>query len=322
MAKLRADSETTPTTRKPKEVHSVRMFGQAQLGFFPLPTAEAKRLKNWLSFPAQFSALDPCIGDGVAFAALLEGATATRYGIEIDAHRSTQAKSLGMKISQANTLDFRCATESLSLIYLTPPYDWEYGQAKNRRLQVVFLEHTYRWLKHEGVLLFIIRQPQIKPCARLLAEHFRDIRIYKLTEPECVRYKRVAIVAVRRKRHDRLHDSALNEVTRYLEGLSIHDNLAALADLPEASYQVPASGPVLLTDTGIPLDLVEDLVLQSAAYRQAARGLIREQKDGGGRPLSPRRVWRRLTSSHCALAIGEVCGPLDGRGRRRHYGRP
>jgi hypothetical protein len=282
----------------------MRMFGQAQLGFFPLPTAEAMRLKNWLSFPAQFSALDPCVGDGVAFAALLEGTTATRYGVEIDAHRSAQARSLGIEVSQANTLDIRCATESLSLIYLNPPYDWEYGQAKNQRLEFVFLGHAYRWLKHDGMLLLIIPQQQIKPCARLLAEQFRDIRIYKLTESACVRYQQVAILAVRRKRHDRLRDSALNEATRYLEGLSTHDNLAELADSPEATYQVPTSGPVVLADTGIPLDLVEDLMLQSSAYRQASRVLIRDQKDVRGRPLTP------LHGGHVGLLC--TAGMLNG----------
>jgi hypothetical protein len=240
----------------------------------------------------------------VAFAALLEGTTATRYGIEIDAHRSAQAKTLGMEVLQANTLDVRCPLDSLSLIYLNPPYDWEYGQAKNQRLEFVFLEQTYRWLRHDGVLLFIIPQPQIKPCARLLAEQFRDIRIYKLTEPECVRYKQVVILAMRRKRHDRLRDSALNEVTRYLEGLSARDNLAELADSPEASYPIPASGPVLLTDAGIPLDLVEDLVLQSADYRQVARVLIREQKDVRGRPLTP------LHGGHVGLLC--TAGMLNG----------
>jgi hypothetical protein len=209
-----------------------------------------------------------------------------------------------MEVLQANTLDVRCPLDSLSLIYLNPPYDWEYGQAKNQRLEFVFLEQTYRWLRHDGVLLFIIPQPQIKPCARLLAEQFRDIRIYKLTEPECVRYKQVVILAMRRKRHDRLRDSALNEVTRYLEGLSARDNLAELADSPEASYPIPASGPVLLTDAGIPLDLVEDLVLQSAAYRQVARVLIREQKDVRGRPLTP------LHGGHVGLLC--TAGMLNG----------
>ena len=32
--------------------------------FSPLPVAEAERLKNWLAFPSEFSALDPCVGDG------------------------------------------------------------------------------------------------------------------------------------------------------------------------------------------------------------------------------------------------------------------
>lgn len=37
----------------------MRPHGQLKLGFFPLPAAEAERLKNWLTFPERFSALDP-----------------------------------------------------------------------------------------------------------------------------------------------------------------------------------------------------------------------------------------------------------------------
>jgi hypothetical protein len=50
--------------------------GQTKLGFFPLPSAEAKRLKGWLNFPEQFSALDPCVGDGVG----LSGGTGESLG--------------------------------------------------------------------------------------------------------------------------------------------------------------------------------------------------------------------------------------------------
>ena len=52
----------------------MRPQGQIKLGFFPLPIAEAKRLRNWLIFPDQFSAVDPCVGDGVAFRTLLRHA--------------------------------------------------------------------------------------------------------------------------------------------------------------------------------------------------------------------------------------------------------
>jgi hypothetical protein len=282
----------------------MRFQGQAKLGFFPLPPSEGVRLSRWLSFPEQFSALDPCVGDGAAFTTLLESSNALRYGIEIDAHRSAQASALGIDVLHANTLDVRCGAESVSLLYVNPPYDWEYGQGKNERLEFIFLQHTYRWLRCEGVLVFIIPQPRIQPCARLLAEHFRDIRVYRLTAPESVRFKQVAILAVRRKRHDRPRDAALSETTRYLERLALQDPIPELEEVPETTYRVPSSGPILLTNTGLPLDLIEDRLLESAAYRQAARVLIREQRDVGGRPLTP------LHGGHVGLLC--TAGMLNG----------
>lgn len=77
----------------------MRPQGQTKLGFFPLPVAEARRLENWLSVPQRFSALDPCVGDGVAFAHLLHGATAHRYGIEIDANRAEHRQPGGHKLA-------------------------------------------------------------------------------------------------------------------------------------------------------------------------------------------------------------------------------
>jgi hypothetical protein len=195
----------------------VHINGKTKLGFFPLPVLEAKRLKNHLAFSLEFSALDPCVGDGVAFSGLVEGAPGRRYGVEIDAHRAAQARALGIEVLQANTMDVRCTAESLSLLYLNPPYDWESGQTGNQRLESVFLEHTYRWLKPEGILVFVIPQPRLKPCARLLADHFKDIRVYRLTEPECLQYKQIALLAIRRKRHERPRDAALIEGTEYFE---------------------------------------------------------------------------------------------------------
>jgi len=65
----------------------MRPHGKTKLGFYPLPVPEAERLRNCLVFPREFSALDPCVGDVVAFR-LLEGAQARRYGIEIDADQA------------------------------------------------------------------------------------------------------------------------------------------------------------------------------------------------------------------------------------------
>ena len=60
----------------------------------------------------------------------------------------------------------------------------------------------------------------------------------------------------------------------YLEALATKAELEALGDNPEVQYEVPGSEQVVLTNMGIPLDEVEDLLLESAAYRQAGRVLL------------------------------------------------
>ena len=291
----------------------MRPHGKTKLGFFPLPIAEADRLRSCLVFPEAFSALDPCVGDGAAFTHLLEGTQSHRYGIEIDANRAEQARGLGIHTLQANTMDVRCSAEAISILYLNPPYDLEVGQTNNQRLELVFLEHTYRWLKPTGVLVFVIPQPQLKPCARILTEHFSDVTIYKLTEPASVKYKQVAVLGVRRKRHQHLRDSALLDSVRRLEMLASNFDLEVLTCQLTSRYEVPLSGPIALTNTGIPLDEVEDLLLDSAAYRQASRVLLPKHTDVRGRPLTP------LHGGHVGLlCTAGMLNGVFGEGADRH----
>src|SRR6202521_2058404 len=219
----------------------MRPHGKTKLGFFPLPVPEAARLRNYLAFVPEFSALDPCVGDGVAFLHLLHGATAHRYGVEIDANRAEQARALGIETLQANTMDVRCQPEAVSLLYLNPPYDWESGESNNQRLESVFLEHSYRWLKAGGVLLFVIPQLRLAKCARLLSEHFTDLRVFRLTEPACLQYKQIVVLGTRRKRPPRVTDAVLLDGVRHLEALATNSELETLGDPAEVRYEVPAS---------------------------------------------------------------------------------
>jgi Uncharacterised methyltransferase family (DUF6094) len=280
----------------------MRPHGKTKLGFFPLPPSEAERLKNCLVSVGEFSALDPCVGDGVAFKHLLEGTGARGYGIEVDAYRAEQASRLGIDTLHANTMDVRCPAEAFSLLYLNPPYDFETGQTNNQRLELVFLEHTYRWLKSGGVLLLVIPQPQLRVCARILSEHFANLSVYRLTDPQSVQYRQVAVFGVRRKRYQR--DSALLDSVRWLEMLAHRTDLETLGVAPAVRYEIPGSAPVVLTSTGIPLDEVEDLLLDSAAYRQASRILLPKQRDIRGRPLTP------LHGGHVGLLC--TAGMLNG----------
>jgi len=290
----------------------MRTHGKTKLGFFPLPVAEATRLRNCLAFSSEFSAVDPCVGDGVAFTRLLHGVTAHRYGIEIDANRAEQARALGIETVQANTMDVRCQPEAVSLLYLNPPYDWESGESNNQRLEFVFLEHSYRWLKTGGVLLFVIPQLRLAKCARLLSEHYTDLRVFRLTEPACLQYKQIVVLATRRKRHAQVSDAALLDGARYLEGLATNFELEPLGNT-EVRYEVPASEPTVLTNMGIPLDEVEDLLPESAAYRQAGRVLLPKLNDVRGRPLTP------LHGGHVGLlCTAGMLNGVFGEGEARH----
>lgn len=282
----------------------MRPQGKTKLGFFPLSITEVVRLRNCLAFSSEFSAIDPCVGDGVAFTGLLKGAQVRRYGIEIDANRAEQAHELGIETLQANTMDVRCPAESVSVLYLNPPYDLEVGQTNNQRLELAFLEHTYRWLRPGGVLVLVLPQPQLKACARILGEHFGDLNVYRLTEPASVRYKQVIVLGTRRKRHQNVRDSAILESLQWLERLASKPDLSNLTDTPPVHYEIPHSGPVMLTNSGIPLDEVEDLVLDSAAYRQASRILLPKQRDVRGQPLTP------LHGGHVGLLC--TAGMLNG----------
>jgi len=70
------------------------------MGFYPLPLSEAQRIRRFLGFPdAPSSAIDPCVGDGVAFEVITHGAEVIRYGLELDAFRAEQVTGLGMRMA-------------------------------------------------------------------------------------------------------------------------------------------------------------------------------------------------------------------------------
>lgn len=277
----------------------MRFQGKSRLGFFPLPLIEAQRIPTHLTFPdSPSSAIDPCVGDGVAFEVITSGAEVLRYGIELDAYRADQAKLRIPDIIQGNTLEVQCPVECFGLLYLNPPYDWTLGPADSRRTEQSSLSYTYRWLKPGGVLLFVIPSDRLTECSQILSTHFRDVRVYRLESPECVRYKQVVVIGARRSRHEkeRLADSDITRARLYYATLARNPSqIPALPSEPDTRYDVPVSGPAQLVYRGLPLDEIEDMLPQSAAYRQAGRILFAEPVSAIGRPLTP------LHSGHVGL---------------------
>src|SRR5208282_6447551 len=82
---------------------AMRLAGRERLGFYPLPMAEAIRIRTFLRFSEETcGAVDPCIGEGAAFAQITTGAQAHRYGIELDANRADKARSIADEVIHGN----------------------------------------------------------------------------------------------------------------------------------------------------------------------------------------------------------------------------
>jgi hypothetical protein len=267
-----------------------RTASKLKLGYFPLAEQEAKRIRRFLQFGGAASVLDPCAGTGSALRTITDGVEARRYGIELDAYRAEAAKQVLDEVIQGSVFETHSPVESYGLLYLNAPYDHEIGEGKNQRLEQVFLEHTFRWLKPGGVLVMIVPFERVIDCKGVLTPHFRDKTIYRLTEPEAAAYKQVAVLGVRRSRQDRekLTDFAVQQGNHKLRDLTRrYEEIPALPDSPDRVFAIPAGGPAKLEYRGLPLDLIEDLLASSPAWLQAQRVTHAPKAQVSGRPLIP-----------------------------------
>ena len=162
----------------------MRLSGRLKLGYFPLPPAEGEKIRNLLQFGAEpASVIDPCVGTGAALQQITKGGNCRLYGIELDAARAATAAAAGVTTIHGSTFDTHSTVERFSLLYLNPPYDSEIGTLSNRRMEELFLDHTFRWLRIGGVLVFVIPFERFSTCVDVLSAHFTDVRPYLLADP-------------------------------------------------------------------------------------------------------------------------------------------
>ncbi len=293
----------------------MRNAARLKMGYYPLPESEGMKLRSLLSYTFPASVIDPCVGQGAALHLLTKDASVRLHGIELDAERARIAGSTGIEIIQGNTFDAVIRPESFSVLYLNPPYDSEIGSIANRRMEPLFLEHTYRWLVMEGVLILVIPFERLHDCAGILSSHFAALNIFRMTDPDSVQYRQIAVLGVRRE----VRGIAVENNKRQLQSIGLYGSLRKLPELqPDvcAPYTVPASGPVEMGYRGLPYDLLEDLLPHSGVWRQAAPLLLPHDDIATGRPITP------LHGGHVGLlCTAGLLNGVFGDGDDRHIAR-
>jgi hypothetical protein len=292
-----------------------RSVARLKMGYYPLPESEAERLAQLLNFNAPASVIDPCVGQGSALTLITRGADLRRYGIELDAERAAIANSKGIQTIQGNVFDACAKSESFSLLYLNPPYDSEIGSFGNSRMERLFLEHTFRWLTPGGVLLMVIPFERLHECAGLLSSHFSGLNIFRLTDPESVRFRQIVVIAAR----SNVRGVAVDETRRRLESISPYGSFQGLPELMPGVCPpcvVPASGEAELNYRGLPYDLLEDMLPNSGAWKQTVSYFAPSQDAATGRPITP------LHGGHVGLlCTAGLLNGVFGEGDERHIAR-
>lgn len=295
----------------------MRPEARLKLGYYPLPIEEAQRIARGLQFSGlETSALDPCAGTGAALAAIAAATGIRRYAVELDAYRAAEARAHAHEVIQGSAFDCHAPVESFSLLYLNPPYDFEVGEGKNQRMESVFLEQFFRWLRPGGVLVMVIPFDRVYECRKVLTPHFRDKTINRLTSPASVAYKQAVVFGVRRTRQERerITDQAVQNANYKLSDLTRrYDAIPSLGDVPEQVFPVPPSAAARLEYRGLPLDLIEDQLRTSPASLQAERVTHARGSELKGRPLIS------LHQGHVGLlCTSGLLNGLFGAGADRH----
>ena len=293
----------------------MRNVARLKMGYYPLPEAEGAKLRSLLSFSGPASVIDPCVGQGIALHLITSDAQVRRYGVELDAERARIAGANGIDTIQGNAFDAIARPESFSLLYLNPPYDSEIGSIANRRMEAVFLEHTYRWLVMEGVLIMVIPFERLHDCSGILSSHFASLTVLRMTDPDSVQYRQIAVLGQRRD----VRGVAVENNKRHLQSIGLYGSFQALPELQLGAcqpYSIPPTGEAELSYRGLSYDLLEDLLPQSGAWKQAAPLLMPHEDVATGRPITP------LHGGHVGLlCTAGLLNGVFGQGNDRHIAR-
>ena len=176
------------------------------MGYYPTPARTLLCIAEMLYAVGNCCILDPCCGDGNALAEIADklkakGAGVTTYGIEVDKARAERAKNRLNRLLYGSIFDVMVRpAESFSMIYLNPPYDYEDGE----RTETKFLKHAHRWLKTDGVMVFVVPEYVLSnsKLTDWICQNYRDIRVFRFTRTEYPAFRQVVMFAVKKKGED------------------------------------------------------------------------------------------------------------------------
>jgi hypothetical protein len=192
-----------------------RLASVVKQGYFPAPPETVAGILGHLKIPdpppdSRFKAedvniLDPCAGEARALVQLAEGLGVSKghaFAVELNARRAAVIAESHPEIRLLGPCSFeatRITRQSLSLVYLNPPFDDEFGGGG--REEVTFLRRSVDLLVPGGILVLVCPVGQVYgrwEMCELIDTWFADVELYLF--PDDVRRFNECVVFGRRRK--------------------------------------------------------------------------------------------------------------------------
>jgi len=179
-----------------------------KMGFYPTHDKISEVIMTYIK-PSEEKGrlLDPCCGEGIAASKLGHHLNCETWGSELSFKRAALATQVMDKVYDAPWESTWLTGESISFLFLNPPYDTD-NIGNQGRLEYQFLKSTTHTLIRGGLLVFIIPQRMFAnpDIAKRLVTYYKD---FTLGLYEDSAYKQAILFAVRR---DGIHIPEAGEV--------------------------------------------------------------------------------------------------------------
>lgn len=168
-----------------------------KMGYYPTHENVVEVIKTYIT-PAENKArlLDPCCGEGTAASMLGNALNCETWGTELSYKRAELAEKVLDKSFNCPWESVWITQESVSLLFLNPPYDTDAIESKGR-LEYQFLKSATPTLARGGLLVYIVPQNLFGnyDVAKRLVTHYQDFKVGLYTNSA---YKQAILFATKR----------------------------------------------------------------------------------------------------------------------------
>ncbi len=209
-----------------------------KMGYYPTDQPMIEVFQSYIA-PAETRArlFDPCAGEGRAASQLGQALNCETWGVELSPERAAKAEQIMDKVYQAPWQACFLTDESISCLFLNPPYEYDRFDDQ-KRLELEFLKSTTPKLARGGLLIYIIPQrilgmPEV---ARLLGGHYENTRIYRFPDGLFEKFQQVVVFATRRLAYKIPGDREVGEITSLAQS-----EIVPIQPIPQPVYQLVQS---------------------------------------------------------------------------------